>query len=207
MPLLSSLWEWVGDPPVKLGQKGCVSTYRAPIYNAVDSWLLSVHHGILQLLMWWRGQWPLKLAKEASCTAFSSPPPPIRELLHCVCPMARDTAIVTSGGRSFESYNTLATGLFGGEVCSLYIPGWASRGRATATAMAPFGPWPDFSKRLARVIPFIVSSLVAGFAGLQRIGCHHHPQHQKWGHLCHQILALGIAIHQKHICLKLLWLG
>jgi hypothetical protein len=73
--------------------------------------------------MWWRGRsdhlsW---LKKPPSCTAFSSPPPPILELLHCVFPTARDTAIVTSGGYSCESCNTLATGLFGGEVCRLSL--------------------------------------------------------------------------------------
>lgn len=53
----------------------------------------------------------LFLAIETSCTVFSSLPPFLLGLQHCFRPMDQDTTIVPSGGRSFYSCITLATGL------------------------------------------------------------------------------------------------
>ncbi len=135
--------------------------------------LLTVAKKYYNISWWWRDQWPLELAEEASCATYSSCPPHILELCHCLRPMDWDTAIVQSGRRSFYSCNILADSLFGGVVYSLYIPDWTSRGWAMASLHLYLGPGQTHLFAWGGgVIPVIVSSLALG----QYCGCH-----QEWG--------------------------
>ncbi len=92
-----------------------ILAYRrwGPAHIASDSW----HTGpwvdfsdFFQLLIWWRGQYTLVLAKESSCSAFSSLKPSTPGLRPCIHPLAQNTTVVLGGGRSFKAA-TLATDL------------------------------------------------------------------------------------------------
>ncbi len=82
---------------------------------------------------------------------------------------------------------------------AMYMHGWIPRGRATASAMAFLGPWPDSSVR-PRNRP--LRPVLAGRDYGLRCGARHHcPQHQPGGRLCHQVVGTGVAQHHKQICL------
>ncbi len=137
-----------------------------------------LYHGALQLLMWWRGQWPIELAKEASCAALSSLPPPNLKL-HSVFALRFGTLLLRCvGGHSFYSCNILAAGLFEGGVSSQFIPGWNPEDKLWLWLL--FGSWPDSSMRLVRVTLVTVLSLAVVSAAGQRSGCRCYPQHQGW---------------------------
>jgi hypothetical protein len=59
----------------------------------------------------------------------------------------------------------------------LSMPGWIFGRRATASAAALFGPWPDSS--FARRNPHPSPRLAGQDIGLGRGARHHRPQHQE----------------------------
>jgi hypothetical protein len=80
-----------------------------------------------------------------------------------------NTAVELSGGCSYiRSCNTLATGLSGGGICTLRIPGWIFNRQATTIAVALFGPWLDSSVCPVEVVFILISPSVAGGGDLQR---------------------------------------
>jgi hypothetical protein len=104
--------------------------------------------------------------------------------------LRRDTAVAPGGGRSFYSCTTLAAGLLKEETTVMFILGWTPRGCATAPATALFGPWP--------YSPFVRRSLRPSSrhrrSGL-RLGWGRSPTSSttSGGHLCHQVVTLGVA--------------
>jgi hypothetical protein len=61
-----------------------------------------------------------------------------------------DTAVAPGGGHSFIAASCPCNWPFGGGLYSVMcMLGWIFRRRATASATALFGPWPDSSMRLA----------------------------------------------------------
>ncbi len=126
-----------GGPPLFYWQAGGGDYIYSLLYTY--TWLLGrLPNKVLQLLMWWRSQWPLGPAKEASYAALSSLPPPTLGLQHCLRPMV-GTAIAPSGGRSFYSCITLTTVLFeeehSGTVCTMLEP------QRTSYGFAYCSPW------------------------------------------------------------------
>jgi hypothetical protein len=117
------------------------------------------------------------LAKEASCTAFYSLPPPTMGLRHRLR-LRPGAAIAPGGGRSLYSCICPSNGPYGGELSNVFwMPGWIFRRRATASATAPFDPRPCSSLDQQSLLP---SPVVLGWdAGLGWGTRHHRPQHQE----------------------------
>ncbi len=86
-----------------------------------------------------------------------------------------DTAKAPSEGHSFKLQYPSNCLIRRRSLHRLFIPGWFPKGQATASAMPLFGPWPDSSLWLTRVVLFVVLSLVAGSAVWRRSGHHHCP--------------------------------
>ncbi len=148
------------------------------------------------MLIWWRGQGPLGPAEEFSCTALSSSPPSILELRHRPCPTAR----TPSPQRQVEDvalcFITLAAGLFGGGVYSVFYT-WFDPQKTS------YGFGYSSPNSLAGLIHALREdpSFSSVFGGsICRWAAWWSPS-SIWsgGHLRHQVLILGGAIHQTHL--------
>ncbi len=96
-----------------------------------------------------------------------------------------DTAVTPGGGRSFTAASYPSSWPFGGgDYGDVYIP----RGRATASAMALLGPWPDSSMFWRRSVPCCPP-----------LGCYLHGGHS--GHRNHSPGVGGRPRHQILHCL------
>ncbi len=98
---LSALRKWEGTLSVILANRRWGPTYTAVHEQYLEPW--ADFSELLQLLIWWRGQQILFLAKEASGAAFCNLPPSTLGLQHRLRPRPWDTAVAQGGGRSFYS--------------------------------------------------------------------------------------------------------
>jgi hypothetical protein len=165
----------MGTPPV-YWQAGGGDLYILPyIHNAWSSGQTSLK--FYGCYCGGRASRSFSLAKEVSGAAFCSLPPPTLGLRHRLR-LRPGTAVAPGGGRSLYSCICPSKRPFGGELSNVFcMPGWIFRRRATASATAPFGPWPcsSLDRRSLRPSPVVLGR----DAGLGWGARHHRPQHQE----------------------------
>jgi hypothetical protein len=86
----------------------------------------------------------------------------------------------------------------------MFILGWTPRGRATASATALFGPWPNSSIRRLGSIGFALPSAAEPCPGMCRHIIHNISEA---GRLRHRVPAMGVAKHQNRFCCAWVWGG